>query len=1303
MKRLFTAVALLLAATLSAFSQTVALGPRLVLPYQTVVDSNGVPVPGALLNFYASGTNTRLTTYSDPLLTVPNSNPVVANAAGVFPNIFLNGNYKVVLTDSLLNQIWTADPVDGTTFVPGPATFAATAPVAVAFPSGIVTYSCPTCATITANIGAGQILGNYTASPAEATGVNWMASGASCPAWLSPYQLFTNSNAAPTGTLLTIWDGSQCVTTGTLNQTSHTFSSSLGVGASAINGGISNGLFYDNGAVLGNLATANNGVLVTSSGGVPSISSTLPSGLAIPSPALSGTVTGTPSYSGLQTFSGGATVLSSFTATGLVTNADLVNNYVVINGVTCPLSPTNCPVTATASSITLGSGGTGVIGGANSGMIYQNGTVLYSTSPALNFNVGGVGTVPTFGANGTQGYFIMNNGANQFVILTADASNPGILDVGQFITPGDKTGRINLATLDATAAIDMPDIGTLKPTLNTFQAPILFGGAVATPIAALSGSLANAFLLGYDATFQTYYLQGQSQFNIALPWSGNPSLALVGQAGDIAAQIQGGFSEAAITLGNARFWIPCTTGVCGAGNIAHTSQLYPSDGAYNGVIEALSGVTSAGSSCPNGNYTNVILTGGNGQFATASVTISGGGATAIARSPWSKNYNIGMGADYSTGDVLTVAASGAVPGGTYINCSGAQPTTTVSAVYAPPTAIPVYLGSGPNINTLWGIGAASGYPADQTLRIGDVATGNSNEPWEYSTNNGVWNWQLSGQLQFATNNGTMALCEVQESDGSGTLTITQCGVVATFTIVNGGTGGTPNPYSNVALTDCATISNGCGNSGTGQTFGNGSLTANITINGSGAVSATPTVGNNSGKGYVIGQLLTASPGSISGLVLKVASLATVPAPISVAGITATGAVTLTGITSGTLVSCLGLTSGNAVATALCGGSTITAGTTATSGITSGDLIGSASNLVTDSGIAYANVATLSGTNTFTAANTFALGSITTNIKAINITATFNASGTTFDAPLLENITTTAQANGSLLADIQRGGVSQLALAVSPTTTAPFLLLNSSNAAPSTLNYATSDIVDIQHSGNLSFNITTFGASATGAINLNRVKGTAASPTVVTSGTNLGGFEWGGYNGSAIAPGPALFGFASQTWSTSAEGSYFSFYTVANNSITELENMRLQASGGLTIGSGIVATDPGAGALLTASTINAGSHILATSAAPTISACGTGTPTVGGSDSFGTVTAGTVATSCVVNFGTTWGSAPSCSVSSGTAISSLTVSTSTTQLTITGTALGGDTIAWVCGSTASLEPRDLSPANDDWPPWLDEAA
>ena len=86
---------------------------RFVMPYQTAfLDTTGRAAPGSKLNFYVTETSTRKNTYSDQNLTTPNANPVVANSAGRFSDIFLEaGLYKVVLTDSSDVVIWTADPV----------------------------------------------------------------------------------------------------------------------------------------------------------------------------------------------------------------------------------------------------------------------------------------------------------------------------------------------------------------------------------------------------------------------------------------------------------------------------------------------------------------------------------------------------------------------------------------------------------------------------------------------------------------------------------------------------------------------------------------------------------------------------------------------------------------------------------------------------------------------------------------------------------------------------------------------------------------------------------------------------------------------------------------------------------------------------------------------------------------------------------------------------------------------------------------------------------------------------------------
>ncbi len=96
-----------------------ASGPRFYMPKAYAFDEVGVTVPGALLNFYLTGSDTPTPTFANATLTVANTNPVEADAAGLFPDIFLNPLviYKVVLTgpdDGITppHEYWTADPVN---------------------------------------------------------------------------------------------------------------------------------------------------------------------------------------------------------------------------------------------------------------------------------------------------------------------------------------------------------------------------------------------------------------------------------------------------------------------------------------------------------------------------------------------------------------------------------------------------------------------------------------------------------------------------------------------------------------------------------------------------------------------------------------------------------------------------------------------------------------------------------------------------------------------------------------------------------------------------------------------------------------------------------------------------------------------------------------------------------------------------------------------------------------------------------------------------------------------------------------
>ena len=83
---------------------------RFVLPYADV--GAGIrPSSGAKLFFYATGTSTPKNTFADSTGSTANANPVIANANGVFPAIFLDGIFNVALKDANDVQIWTADPV----------------------------------------------------------------------------------------------------------------------------------------------------------------------------------------------------------------------------------------------------------------------------------------------------------------------------------------------------------------------------------------------------------------------------------------------------------------------------------------------------------------------------------------------------------------------------------------------------------------------------------------------------------------------------------------------------------------------------------------------------------------------------------------------------------------------------------------------------------------------------------------------------------------------------------------------------------------------------------------------------------------------------------------------------------------------------------------------------------------------------------------------------------------------------------------------------------------------------------------
>jgi hypothetical protein len=87
----------------------------LAFPGYVATDGNGTPYAGAKLYFYQTGTTTNQNTYSDSALSSANTNPVVADANGLFGPIYLDPTltYKAVLKTSADVTIWTRDPLGG--------------------------------------------------------------------------------------------------------------------------------------------------------------------------------------------------------------------------------------------------------------------------------------------------------------------------------------------------------------------------------------------------------------------------------------------------------------------------------------------------------------------------------------------------------------------------------------------------------------------------------------------------------------------------------------------------------------------------------------------------------------------------------------------------------------------------------------------------------------------------------------------------------------------------------------------------------------------------------------------------------------------------------------------------------------------------------------------------------------------------------------------------------------------------------------------------------------------------------------
>lgn len=88
------------------------MGYRFLDPNPQFCDSNGDPLASGTVTFYQPGTLTLKNVYTTSALSVATDNPMPLNSAGrTQSEVFLSGDYRVILKDSSGATVWDRDPV----------------------------------------------------------------------------------------------------------------------------------------------------------------------------------------------------------------------------------------------------------------------------------------------------------------------------------------------------------------------------------------------------------------------------------------------------------------------------------------------------------------------------------------------------------------------------------------------------------------------------------------------------------------------------------------------------------------------------------------------------------------------------------------------------------------------------------------------------------------------------------------------------------------------------------------------------------------------------------------------------------------------------------------------------------------------------------------------------------------------------------------------------------------------------------------------------------------------------------------
>lgn len=248
-----------------------------------------------------------------------------------------------------------------------------------------------------------------------------------------------------------------------------------------------NQLLYSSSAnTIGGLSTGNSGVLITSAGGIPSISSTLPSAVqgnitstgTIASGTWNGTVIGS-TYGGTGVNNGASTI----TLGGNLTTSGAFATTLTATNTTTLTLPTSGTLATTsqipATPISLANGGTNASLTANNGGIFYStstaGAILAGTSTASQLLLSGASTTPAWSTStypstnavSTLLYASSANvmaalaTANSGVLITSSGGVPSISSTLPTAVQGNITSTGNLGNqLNTTRCVFFANLGT---------------------------------------------------------------------------------------------------------------------------------------------------------------------------------------------------------------------------------------------------------------------------------------------------------------------------------------------------------------------------------------------------------------------------------------------------------------------------------------------------------------------------------------------------------------------------------------------------------------------------------------------------------------------------------------------------------------------------------------------------------------------------------------------------------------------------------------------------------------------------